>query len=212
MADEQVVKDVLENAKTGNLRNWVKGEYTEQDSKINLYANNGRREEYIPGTSILQHYIGEGRPEFITDVIDLTKSIGTKDAIVPRGYIFYEELSHVAEKLKDHGLVVNQIDESLTMEGYDFIIDSFREVRKGWIRMYEMTELEGGWFKTIKKYPVGSFIVDMAQPLANVAFYCLEPEVGDGLVGWNYFNVYLTSRGARTNSVVFPVFKYLKIL
>ena len=212
LADEQVVKDVLENAKTGNLRNWVKGEYTEQDSKINLYANNGRREEYIPGTSILQHYIGEGRPEFITDVIDLTKSIGTKDAIVPRGYIFYEELSHVAEKLKDHGLVVNQIDESLTMEGYDFIIDSFREVRKGWIRMYEMTELEGGWFKTIKKYPVGSFIVDMAQPLANVAFYCLEPEVGDGLVGWNYFNVYLTSRGARTNSVVFPVFKYLKIL
>jgi len=52
----------------------------------------------------------------------------------------------------------------------------------------------------------------MAQPLANVAFYCLEPEVGDGLVGWNYFNGYLKSRGAQTRSVVFPVFKYLKIL
>ncbi|MCW4050072.1 MAG: hypothetical protein NWE89_10100 [Candidatus Bathyarchaeota archaeon] len=49
----------------------------------------------------------------------------------------------------------------------------------------------------------------MAQPLANVAFYCLEPEVGDGLAGWNYMNGYLKSRGAPGNSVVYPVFKYL---
>ena len=75
-----------------------------------------------------------------------------------------------------------------------------------------MTELEGSWHKTVKTYPAGSYHVDMAQPLANMVFYCLEPEVGDGLVGWNYFNTYLKSRGAENSSTVFPVFKYLKIL
>ena len=70
----------------------------------------------------------------------------------------------------------------------------------------------GGWFRTTKTYQAGSYHVDMAQRLANVAFYCLEPEVGDGLVGWNYFNTYLKSRGAEQNSVVFPVFKYLNLM
>ena len=142
----------------------------------------------------------------------MTNPVGTKDAIVPRGNIFYEALKGVAEKLRDHGVTVTKLGEPVTVEGYEFIVDEFREVKKGWIRLYEMTELNGGWFKTIKTYPDGSFHVDMAQPLANVAFYCLEPEVGDGLVGWNYFISYLRSRGAETNSVVFPVFKYLKTL
>jgi dipeptidyl-peptidase-4 len=211
-ADEQVVSDVLMKAEMGELRNWVEGEYTEQAEKTSLYAYKGRVEEYIPGTSIIRHYIGKGEPELIKGVTDLTKPLGTKDAIVPRGYIFYEELKEVAEKLRDHGVTVTKLGEPVTVMGYEFIVDEFLEVEKGWIRLYEMTELKGGWFKTNKSYPAGSYHVDMAQPLANVAFYCLEPEVGDGLVGWNYFNGYLKSRGAETNSVVFPVFKYLKTL
>jgi len=211
-ADKQVVNDVLMKTENGDLRNWVEGEYTEQSEKIELYAYKGREEEYIPGTSIIRHYIGEGEPEHINGVTDLTKPVGTKDAIVPRGYVFYEELKNVAEKLRDHGVTVTKLGKPITVEGYEFIVDEFREVKKGWIRLYEMTELNGGWFKTKKTYPDGSYHVDMAQPLANVAFYCLEPEVGDGLVGWNYFNSYLKSRGAETNSVVFPVFKYLKTL
>ena len=209
-ADEQVVRGVVEKAETGELRNWVEGEYAEQDEKTDLYAYKGRREEYIPGTSIIQHYIGEGEPDLIKGVTDLTRPVGTKDAVVPRGYVFYGELKNVAEKLMDHGVKVTQLEESMTMEGFEFIVDEYKEIEKGWIRMYEMTELGGGWFRTRKTYPVGSYHVDMAQPLANVAFYCLEPEVGDGLMGWNYFNGYLKSRGAEKNSVVFPVFKYLK--
>lgn len=211
-ADERVVNDVLMKAETGELMNWVQGEYAEQDEKTELYAYRGRTEEYIPGTSIIQHYIGEGEPELIKGVTDLTKPVGTKDAVVPRGYFFYEELKEVAEKLRDHGVTVTKLGEPAAVEGYEFIVDEFREVKKGWIRLYDMTELTGGWFRTRKVYPTGSYHVDMAQPLANVAFYCLEPEVGDGLVGWNYFNGYLKGRGAETNSVVFPVFKYLKTL
>ena len=31
-----------------------------------------------------------------------------------------------------------------------------------------------------KEFPEGTFRVDLAQPLANMAFYCLEPQAADG--------------------------------
>jgi hypothetical protein len=52
----------------------------------------------------------------------------------------------------------------------------------------------------------------MAQPSANVAFYCLEPQAADGFVGWGVLDSYLESIGADKRSVVYPVFKYFKIL
>jgi len=52
----------------------------------------------------------------------------------------------------------------------------------------------------------------MAQPSANVAFYCLEPQAADGFVGWGVLDSYLKSIGAVKLSVVYPVFKYFKIL
>jgi len=210
--DESVISEIEEKASTGELRNWVEGEYTEQDQPCDLYAYPTRKEEYIPGTSIIRHWIGEGEPTLINGVKDLTKPIGIHDSITPRGYVFPEELTNVAEKLKQHGVKVSQLEYPVQLEGYEYIVDEFEEIKKGWIRLYEMTKLAGGWFKTTKTYPAGSYHVDMAQRLANVAFYCLEPEVGDGLVGWNYFNKYLKSRGAEQNSVVFPVFKYLSLM
>ena len=211
-ADEDTVKQVQEKASSGELRNWVEGTYTEQDQPCDLYAYPTRKEEYIPGTSIINHLIGEGEPQLVKGVKDLTKPIGTKSSVVPRGYVFYPELRKVAEKLEAHGVTVERMEHPVEMEGYEFIVDEYSEIQKGWIKLYDMTRLLGGWHQASKTYPTGSYHVDMAQPLANVAFYCLEPEVGDGLTGWNYFNEYLKSRGAQRNSVVFPVFKYLKIV
>ena len=210
-ADEELVCNIQEKAETGELRNWVDGEYQAQEETCDLWAYKTRREEYIPGTSVVRHLLEDG-PICVEGVVDLTNPVGTKDSIVPRGYIFPEELCEVAEKLKAHGIKISKTEKPITIEGYEFIVDVFREIDKGWIKLYHMTELEGSWHKTVKTYPAGSYHVDMAQPLANMVFYCLEPEVGDGLVGWNYFNTYLKSRGAENSSTVFPVFKYLKIL
>lgn len=210
-ADLETAAQVSGKAEMGELRNWVQGEYTTQDEPCDLYAYRKRREEYIPGTSVVAHYL-DGEPELVRGVVDLTKPVGTKDSVVPRGYVFHVELKAVADKLEAHGVKVSRLEKPVMLEGLEFVVDEFREVEKGWIRMYHMTELEGGWIRAVKTCPSGSYHVDMAQPLANVAFYCLEPEVGDGLAGWNYFNGYLKSRGAPGNSVVYPVFKYLKML
>ena len=48
----------------------------------------------------------------------------------------------------------------------------------------------------------GDFLVEMAQPLAAVAAYLLEPESDDGFVRWNFFD------GVKTGEV-YPVRRVL---
>jgi hypothetical protein len=76
-----------------------------------------------------------------------------------------------------------------------------------------MTDLEGEFVRfESKTFPAGTYMIDLAQPLANLAFYCLEPEVGDGLAGWGFFNETLQSLLNEKEKVVFPVVKYFEIV
>ena len=54
------------------------------------------------------------------------------------------------------------------------------------------------------------FFVDMAQPMANAAFYYLEPQAMDGFVGWGLLDDTLRARGVERYPVVYPIFKYRK--
>jgi len=136
--------------------------------------------------------------------------VGTKEATFPRGYLIPADLSHIVEKLRIHNIEIKVLEKPIKASGEEYVIDKLEKVR---LRGYEMTKLEGGFFKSAeKKFPAGTYQVDLAQPLANLAFYCLEPEVRDGFVGWNLLNDYLESLGVEKNSVVYPVFKYLKII
>ena len=59
-------------------------------------------------------------------------------------------------------------------------------------------------------YPAGSYIVDMAQPAANMAFYCLEPETPDGFLGWGLLDEYLENKGVNKRKISYPIFKYFE--
>lgn len=47
---------------------------------------------------------------------------------------------------------------------------------------------------------------------SNAAFYCLEPQAADGFVGSGVFDAYFKSIGADQRGMVYPIFKYHKIL
>jgi hypothetical protein len=116
----------------------------------------------------------------------------------------------MVEKLRIHGIKVDVLDKPIKVQGEEFVIDNLIKLRRGG---YEMTKLQGGFFTgSEKEFNAGTFHVDMAQPLANLAFYCLEPEVGDGFVGWGLFSDYLEELGVKKRSIVYPVFKYLQIV
>jgi dipeptidyl-peptidase-4 len=51
-------------------------------------------------------------------------------------------------------------------------------------------------------------VVRMAQPLANLAAYLLEPQSNDGLMTWNYLDRYLVPQwGSGYNP--YPVYKVI---
>jgi hypothetical protein len=51
----------------------------------------------------------------------------------------------------------------------------------------------------------------MAQPMANAAFYYLEPQSRDGFVGWWVLDGRLKALGAGEKpGVIYPVFKMRK--
>ncbi len=210
-ADEDVVNQVITRAGDGNLMNYVAGRY-ESAGKVDVYAYPQLVTRYLPGTSVRLRGLTspDEKPELCRNVDLFVKPAGTKEAAVPRGYLIPAELDFIAEKLRTHNITVDVLDKPMAVSGLEFVVDEVSLVRKGG---YEMTELGGGFFSSERRvFPAGTYHVDMAQPLANLAFYCLEPEVGDGFAGWNLLNEHLLSRGVGEHSVVYPIYKYFKVL
>ena len=211
-ADKEVIEAVKTRAESGELKNFVAEKY-ESQGKIDILAYRKRNvSEYIPGTSVrgkVPAHMLE-KPEVVHGVEDVTKPVGTAEATVPRGYLIPAELDFIAEKLRTHNVVVDILDKPIQVAGEEFVVDRIGQGTGGG---YNMVKLDGGFAKSLAKdFPAGTFRVDMAQPTANVAFYCLEPQAADGFVGWGVLNSYLRSIGAEKRSVIYPVFKYFKIL
>jgi dipeptidyl-peptidase-4 len=208
-AEEDVIDRIRTQAESGKLKNFVEGKY-ESYGKVEVYAYPAIPSQFIAGTSIRQNIIERLAPQLCPGVELITKPVGTKEATVPRGYLIPSDMGYIVEKLRIHNIRVNVLDKPVVVSGEEFVIDKLAPVSKGG---YNMTELQGGFFRSERReFPAGTFQVDMAQPLANMAFYCLEPQVGDGFAGWNQLNEYLEALGVKKHSVVYPIFKYLRVL
>jgi dipeptidyl-peptidase-4 len=205
-ADEKAVADVLAGAENGTLFNYLDGEY-QSAGTIDLLAYRENVAEYRPGTSLLGTRPGtaSGPPEVVPNVDDLTKPVGTRQARVPRAYVMGPELAAIADKLRLHDIDVTTLDAPVRVEGEEFTIQAMRkEQRSG----YAMTVLDGEFAPlAAREFPAGSFYVDMAQPMANAAFYYLEPQARDGFVGWSVLDEILTELGAGTGPAAYPIFK-----
>ena len=210
-ADSEVVEKIRTEAETGKLKNFVQGKY-ESYGKVDLLAYRSLNNTYIPGTSIRQLTLPTPNeaPVLCPGVELVCKPVGIKEASVPRGYLIPVDLDFLVEKLRLHNIRVNVLDKPVIVSGEEFVIDRLYSVRSSG---YDMMRLDGDFFQSARKtFPAGTFQVDMAQPTANLAFYCLEPQVGDGFLGWGLLNKYLTSLGIDSHSVVFPIYKYFKII
>ena len=206
-ADDDTVATIRSQAESWTLRNWVDGEYHSR-GKISVLGYATNIAEYRPGTSMLSTRPGtaSGPPEVVTNVDDLTMPVGTRSAVVPRGYLFPAEYTNLAAKLRAHNIVVHTLDQPMRAQGESFTIQNMRKVTRSG---YEMTVLDGDFsgFR-IKDFPAGTFMVDLAQPMANAAFYYLEPQSRDGFVGWGVLDAELRRAGADREPTEYPIFKF----
>lgn len=198
-ADEETVERVRTQAESGTLRNFFDGEYRSR-GPVEILAYRTNVPEYLPGTSVLGTRPGtaSGKPETVT-VEDLTLPVGTRDAVVPRGYLFPASMTELAAKLRAHNITVRTLERPTRFEGEAFTISGIRKVRRSG---YDMTTLDGMFAMQTREFPAGTFVVDLAQPMANAAFYYLEPQARDGFVGWGVMERWLA------NDSEYPVFKY----
>jgi hypothetical protein len=203
-ADEKTVADVQARAESGQLRNWLDGQYQSR-GKIDVLGYRTNVPELRPGTSFMSTRPGtaSGPPETV-NIDDLTLPVGTRDAIVPRGYVLPASLGDVAAKLRAHNIRVQALDQPMRAEVEAFAIKALRRNRSGG---YEMTALDGAFSPLeTREIPAGSFYVDMAQPMANAAFYYLEPQARDGFVGWGVLDEALRA-AAPGGTGIYPILK-----
>jgi hypothetical protein len=214
-ADADIVEAVKTKAESGQLRNWTAGKY-ESYGKVDILMYKERNiPELIPGTSVRGKMAAHmrGAPELVRGVEFMAKAVGTGSATMPRGYLIPAEYGFIADKLRIHNVKVEILAKPLKASGEQFVIDKIDRGRGGDYSTGNMVRLTGGFAPSpAREFPAGTFRVDLAQPLANLAFYLLEPQAADGFVGSGVFDAVFEELGAAKRSIVYPVYKYFKIL
>jgi hypothetical protein len=126
----------------------------------------------------------------------------------PYAYLLPVSIPKIQTKLLQHGIMVEKLTESVTLEVESFKI---KEI-KGAERLYQghrMNSVKGEYIMEKKEFPKGTLYIATAQPLGNVAAYLLEPESDDGLIVWNFFDRYLVPQWRREPQT-YPVYRLLK--
>jgi len=109
---------------------------------------------------------------------------------LPRAYLLGIADPRVIAKLQQHGIVLQRLTASvrLPVEVHTVHRMSGSEIS---MQGHYTSSVEATAAMEERAFPAGTYLVSMAQPLANVAAYLLEPMSNDGLVFWNYFDRYL---------------------
>ncbi len=131
----------------------------------------------------------------------------TVSALLPRGYIIPAGLDTIVEILRKQGVKVTTLEKNQRFSGESFFIEKWNKSPRKFEGHY-MVSVEGTFNAREMLAKKDDFIVDMAQPLANLIFYMLEPQSDDGLLSWNFFDLILRGSNVPFSPVDYPVFKY----
>jgi hypothetical protein len=115
---------------------------------------------------------------------------------LPFAYLLTINDQEITELLKTHGIVLEKLTGDLSIEAESFEISELHgdsRLNQG----HYFNSVKGKYVTSTVNFPSGTIIIRMAQPLANVAAYLLEPESGDGLLAWNFLDRYLVPQWGR---------------
>jgi hypothetical protein len=145
----------------------------------------------------------------VNDVTYHAKFDAEVESMLPKGYIIPAAFSGVAENLRKHGITVTQLSKSVTKDGEVFEINKHEKSQRKF-EGHNMARVYGKFVSKKQKFNKGDYVVELAQPLGNLAFYLLEPESDDGYVTWNFFDEHFEKQHVNVEPVMYPVFKFYK--
>ncbi|MCI0355780.1 MAG: hypothetical protein L0099_12180 [Acidobacteria bacterium] len=104
--------------------------------------------------------------------------------LLPKPHVDSGRLSAALERLRLHGVHVQQVTAPGEIAAERFIVDQVARAERAFQGHVE-TRLRGRYDTAQLSVHEGAFFVPAAQPLARLAFYLLEPESDDGFVTGN---------------------------
>jgi len=130
-----------------------------------------------------------------------TRSVPIATAyLVPR----QEELRVIAEKLRAHGITVEELAKPVTTKVEAFTIGKVsRAAGRLQGRDRESVQVSGGYEQKEMSFEPGTYVVRTSQPLGRLAAYLLEPESDDGLGTWNFLDSHIGPQK------VLPIYKLM---
>jgi hypothetical protein len=201
-AETDAIHHVKENA--GKVKKGVRFKMSSSET-----LNDFRTYDYLPVQKEGQtNLVRTGKISTYDNINYHGTFTATAKATLPRGYVIPSEFSEVIKALQNHGVKMEQLSQAKTIKGETFQIEKY-ELSP---REFEghNTAIATGTFKhATKRFKRGDYVIDLAQPLANLIFYLLEPESDDGFLTWNFFDSYLKQRSVNNKPVEYPVFKYI---
>jgi hypothetical protein len=203
-ADEEAINQIKQN--TGTLEKGVSYKLDEGGDIIDMMI----RETRPVGTATpgrRQRVEGTGKVSWTSNVLHRKNFVPTITSKVPRGYVYPAQLTGVTEKLKQHGIRLVEMEKKTKLKGEQFLISEFKQSEREAYGGHKTVKLEGEFIAGKSTFPKGSIYVDMAQPLAWLIFYLMEPQSDDGLVFWNYMDDYLIKNKVESGKLKYPVLK-----
>lgn len=189
----------------GAYQNGIQFEMVPLEEPLTLLSYN-----YIPYTSEdgTIEYVRSSEIVEIEGVLNYNAFEAIKSARVPRAYVFPAQFRAVADKLSQHGILVETLQAGSTFEGEVFRVAGVEQ--QAFVQNnHSNSQLRGSYVSSRMEFSAGDYYVPMNNRLANLIFYLLEPQADDGLAYWNFFDAYLQQELSSGNSADFPVFKVL---
>jgi predicted deacylase len=130
-------------------------------------------------------------------MVDATTFEPSATEVVPQAYYVPRDATAALALLRAHGIRMGEVTRAVK-DVEQFAIESARTQS---FQLHDMRIVEGKWQRAPDVVvPEGSWVVQMNQPLARLAFYLLEPMSDDGLTVWNTLDTLL--EGAKTHPIL----------
>jgi hypothetical protein len=127
---------------------------------------------------------------------------------LPFAYLITVNSPETVALLKSHGISVERLTEPVKLDAERFEISELHPSQR-LTQGHYMNSVKGSYKTSEIDFTSGTLLVRMAQPLAALAAYLLEPESGDGLLAWNFLDRYLVPQWGRSYNP-YPVCRILK--
>jgi hypothetical protein len=129
------------------------------------------------------------------------------ESTMPIGYVIPKYLTAVVDNLRKHGIKVEELAKNKKFSGDVFQMERYETAQRKF-EGHQMATATGKFVTKSKRFHKGDFVVDLSQPLGNLAFYILEPQSDDGLLTWNFFDASVEKQKSHNGPIEYPVFRY----